>query len=177
MPRKIASRKKQNASSMKGKPNSAPHRPIIRGQNSGKEIERIVPETAPTAKRMAKPLAHFRASAIHTWSPVRFALNSAKDIAPGSPMPNATKKMWKMNDTAIWARAASSDDTSGPDDGVAPAAVRGHHVVGLLRPPRPWLVRVRLIVIGKDRVDHLPGRHDLILPGEQHSIAVQRVAQ
>src|SRR5437667_1587371 len=105
----MASMKKANASRAKGRPITAPHRPISPGQKRPSAKESTVPETAPTATRIPSALAHRRHSAIHTASPVRFARYSANRSSTGRPTASAAKTMWNPSDTAICARAAWSD--------------------------------------------------------------------
>ena len=62
MPRKIASVKKAKPSSENGMPMIAPAKAMNRGHSRPSSKESTVPETAPTANRMAVPLAQRRAS-------------------------------------------------------------------------------------------------------------------
>ena len=55
--------KKAKPSGEKGMPMMPPANSMKRGQSSPSSKERTVPETAPTAKRIAKALAQRRASA------------------------------------------------------------------------------------------------------------------
>src|SRR5919109_2990352 len=106
MPRKIASTKNANASRANGSPITDPQRPIRPGQNRPSAKDRTVPDTAPTAKRIASAFAHRRASDIHVASPLRLARYSAIRSRRGSPTPSAAKTMWNPSETAIWIRAA-----------------------------------------------------------------------
>ena len=69
-------------------------RPAIRlnpGHSSPSSKEMMVPETAPTANRIANALDHRRASARHVGSPLRRCMPSAMSIISGSPTPNTAK--------------------------------------------------------------------------------------
>src|SRR6266496_3362864 len=70
-PRKIASVKKAKPSSEKGIPIIAPDFSIKAGQSRPSSNESTVPDTAPTAKRMAAPLDHRFVSSKKTGRPVR----------------------------------------------------------------------------------------------------------
>ena len=58
MPRKIASVKKANPSSPNPNPMIGPANFMKRGQSSPSSNDSTVPETAPTANRIAAPRAH-----------------------------------------------------------------------------------------------------------------------
>jgi hypothetical protein len=62
MPRKIASVKKANPSSENGSPTIAPAWRMNPGHSSPSSNDSTVPDTAPTANRIAVPLAHRLAS-------------------------------------------------------------------------------------------------------------------
>jgi hypothetical protein len=62
MPRKIASTKKANPSSVNGRPMIEPAKAMKRGQSRPSSNDSTVPETAPTANRIAVPFAHRSAS-------------------------------------------------------------------------------------------------------------------
>ncbi len=71
MPRKIASVKNAKPSSANGRPITAPEIRMNSGHSSPSSNDSTVPETAPTANRIAVPLAHRLASSRSTGSPVR----------------------------------------------------------------------------------------------------------
>ena len=58
------------------------------------------------AKSIAVPLAHRRASANDTASPVLYQRHSASTIMSGRPIPITANRMWKPSDPAISVRAA-----------------------------------------------------------------------
>jgi hypothetical protein len=93
IPRKIASMKKANPSSAKPTPMIGPANSMNRGQSRPSSNERTVPETAPTAKRMAVPLAHRFAKARYTSCLVRSQRHSATTIISGIAIPTAAKIM------------------------------------------------------------------------------------
>ena len=64
-----------------------------RGHNSPSSNDNTVPETAPTAKRIAAPLAHRCARILYVSSPVRIHSNSATTIINGRATPMAAKTM------------------------------------------------------------------------------------
>ena len=68
--------------------------------------EMIVPETAPTANRIANAFDQRRASASQTRSPVRRCRPSAVSIMTGRPTPKTAKLRWKASDVPICARPA-----------------------------------------------------------------------
>ena len=70
MPRKIASVKKANPSSEKGMPMIGPANSMKPGQSRPSSNESTVPDTAPTANRIAVPLAQRLASSRQIASPV-----------------------------------------------------------------------------------------------------------
>ena len=68
--------------------------PAIRvnpGHSSPSSNEMIVPDTAPTANRMANAFDQRRARASQTRSPLRRCRPSAISIITGSPTPNTAK--------------------------------------------------------------------------------------
>src|SRR5436190_556024 len=77
-----------------------------RGQRRPNSNESTVPDTAPTAKRMAVPLAQRLARSRWIGSPVFCQRRSAMTINTGMPMPTTAKMMWKPRETAICDRAA-----------------------------------------------------------------------
>ena len=85
--------KKANPSAEKGSPMMPPASAMKRGQSSPSSNERTVPETAPTAKRMANPLAQ---------RPRQRQVDRVAGAQPeplgdeqqtGNPMPSAAKTM------------------------------------------------------------------------------------
>src|SRR5689334_3886984 len=121
MPRKMASVKKANPSSENGMPMMGPAKAMKRGQSSPSSNEMTVPETAPTAKRMAVPFAHRRASSRYTSSPPRRQRHSASTMKSGMATPTAAKTMWKASEVPKSQRAARRSVTEGSprddDDG------------------------------------------------------------
>src|SRR5450756_2639590 len=81
------------------------------GQRSPSSNESTVPETAPTANRIATPLAHCLASSRYSGSPVRSHRHSASTIIRGIPIPISANTMWKPREIAICERAASRSVT------------------------------------------------------------------
>ena len=61
----------------------------------------IVPDTAPTANRIANAFDQRRASARYSGSPVRRCSPSAISIITGRPTPNTAKSRWKASDVPI----------------------------------------------------------------------------
>src|SRR4051794_28879027 len=106
MPRKIASRKKAKPSSANGRPMTPPAIRVKPGHSSPSSNEMIVPDTAPTAKRIANAFDQRRARASQTRSPVRRYRPSAISIISGRPTPKTAKLRWKASDVPIWARPA-----------------------------------------------------------------------
>jgi hypothetical protein len=93
MPRKMASVKNAKPSSENGMPMIAPACSMNVGQSSPSSKLNTVPETAPTANRMAVPLAHRLASSRSTGSRVRSHRHSAMTISAGIPMPTTANTM------------------------------------------------------------------------------------
>src|SRR5215472_8023952 len=60
--------------------------------------------------------------------------------------------------------------------GVVPGVPVGQQPVGLLRAPGPAGIRVDGRDVADDRVDDPPGGLDGVLPGEKHTLPVQRSA-
>src|SRR5829696_3429560 len=110
MPRKIASVKNANPSSEKGMPMIGPAYAMNPGQSSPSSNDSTVPETAPTANRIAVPFAHRLARSSATGSRVRCHRRSASTMSAGMPIPTTAKMMWKASDMAICDRAASRSD-------------------------------------------------------------------
>ena len=105
-------------------------------------------------------------------------------------MPNATKKMWKMNETAIWVRAASSGEKAISTSGPAEAAARQERTIGLCHPPSasssdcasfgphvPGAYAVHRLMVREDRIDDAPRGQCRVLAREQHAVAIERVAK
>src|SRR6266567_424848 len=106
-PRKIASKKKANPSRANGSPTTAPANLMYVGHSRPSSNERMVPETAPIAKRMAAALVQRRVSIIQVLSLRKSASPSAIQRSRGKPTPRAEKIIWKASEVPIWARAAS----------------------------------------------------------------------
>src|SRR6266705_4730409 len=106
-PRKIASKKKAKPSRANGSPTTAPANLMYVGHSRPSSNERMVPETAPIAKRMAAALAQRRASIIQVLSLRKRANPSAIQRSSGNPTPRAEKMIWKASEVPICARAAS----------------------------------------------------------------------
>jgi len=121
--------KKAYPSSAKAAPIIGPANSMNRGQSSPISNESAVPETAPTAKRMAAAFAHFRASARYSGRRVRSHSPSAATISSGSPTPSAANTMWNASENAICARAASRPSippsSRRPPVDPGPASIRG----------------------------------------------------
>ena len=93
MPRKIASVKKANPSSENGIPMIGPACFMNSGQSRPSSKLRTVPDTAPTANRIAAPFDQRFASSRYTASPVRRHRCSAITMSAGSPIPTTAKMM------------------------------------------------------------------------------------
>src|SRR5579871_6051543 len=106
MPRKIASRKKVKPSSAKARPMTPLAIFMKRGQSRPSSKEMVVPETAPTTKRMPVALLHRRASAYQVASRFHNPSPSAAQSNTGNPTPSAAKIIWNDSETANDARAA-----------------------------------------------------------------------
>src|SRR5436309_3528384 len=87
-PRKIASKKKANPSNANGSPTTAPANLIYVGHSRPSSNERIVPETAPIAKRIAADLAQRRVSIIQVTSLRKSANPSAIQRSNGNHTPS-----------------------------------------------------------------------------------------
>ena len=111
----MASVKKAKPSSENGMPMIGPAARMNSGQSRPSSKESTVPDTAPTANRIAVPLAHRLASSRQIGSPVLRQRHSASTIRTGIPIPTTAKMMWKARDMAIWERAASRSDIGFPD--------------------------------------------------------------
>src|SRR5439155_18789822 len=75
------------------------------GQSKPSSNESTVPETAPTANKIAVPFAHRLQRSRYTGRFVRRYIHSAMAMSSGIPIPKAAKTMWKANDMAICERA------------------------------------------------------------------------
>ena len=75
------------------------------GHNKPSSNDSTVPDTAPTAKRIAVPRAHRLLRSRYTGCRVRRYIPSAMAMSNGIPMPSAAKTMWKASDMAICERA------------------------------------------------------------------------
>jgi hypothetical protein len=80
---------------------------VKRGHSRPSSKEMIVPETAPTAKRIANAFDQRRARARQVGSPVRRWRPSAASIMTGRPTPRIAKVRWKARDVPICARPAT----------------------------------------------------------------------
>ena len=92
--------KKANPSSANGRPKTEPNSPISRGQSRPISKERIVPETAPTAKSTPATFAQVRARRIASASPW-MPRHSAMRISAGNPTPRQAKTMCQPSDSPI----------------------------------------------------------------------------
>src|SRR2546422_11508575 len=101
----MASVKNAKPSSEKGIPMIAPACCMKPGQSKPSSNESTVPETAPTANKMAVPFAHRWQRSRYTGCFVRRYIPSAIAISSGIPIPKAAKTMWKARDMAICERA------------------------------------------------------------------------
>src|ERR1700680_367446 len=90
-PRKMASRKNAKPSKAKAGPTTEPANLIQVGQSRPSSNERMIPDTAPIANRMADARAQRRVKAIHSGSLRRSASPSAIHINNGNPTPNEAK--------------------------------------------------------------------------------------
>ena len=97
----MASVKKANPSSENGIPMMGPACSMNAGQRSPSSKESTVPETAPTAKRIAVPLDQRLASSRQSGSPVFCQRRSASTMSTGMPIPTTAKMIWKARDIAI----------------------------------------------------------------------------
>src|SRR5262245_37991449 len=109
----MASVKNANPSSENGIPIIGPAQRMNSGQSSPNSNDSTVPETAPTANRIAVPLAQWRVSAIRAASPVRNQRISAITIIRGIAIPATAKTIWNASEIAICERAASKSVIGG----------------------------------------------------------------
>src|SRR5712692_1599126 len=104
----MASMKNANPSAENGRPKMPPEKAMNLGQRRPSSKESTVPETAPTANRMANALDHRLASTIHASSWRHRASPSATDMSSGIPTPSTAKTMWNPSDVPIVARASTA---------------------------------------------------------------------
>src|SRR6266446_10440816 len=101
----MASVKNANPPSENGVPMIAPACCMKAGQSKPSSNESTVPETAPTANKMAVPFAHRLQRSRYTGCFVLRYIPSARAMSSGIPIPKAAKTMWKDNERAICERA------------------------------------------------------------------------
>src|SRR6266704_3304410 len=101
----MASVKNAKPSNENGIPMMAPACSMKPGQSKPSSKESTVPETAPTANKIAVPFAHRLQRSRYTGCFVRRYIPSAIAISSGIPIPSAAKTMWKASDIAICERA------------------------------------------------------------------------
>src|SRR6185503_10336309 len=94
-------KKKGEAFREKGMPMIGPANAMKVGQSRPSSNDRTVPETAPTAKRMAVPRAQRFARSRYSERRVRSHAISAATIMIGMVMPITAKMMWKPSDSPI----------------------------------------------------------------------------
>src|SRR3954452_23864401 len=87
-------------------PKIGPAKAMNVGQRRPSSNESTVPETAPTAKRMAVPWAQRRARRRLASSPLRIQRSSAMTMSKGMAMPTTENRMWNPSEIAICDRAA-----------------------------------------------------------------------
>jgi hypothetical protein len=75
------------------------------GHSKPSSNDSTVPETAPTAKRIAVPRAHRLERSKNSLRPVRSQAISAMTIITGIAMPITAKTMWNASDSPICQRA------------------------------------------------------------------------
>jgi hypothetical protein len=126
--------KNANPSSENGRPMIPPANAMKRGKSKPSSKLMIVPDTAPTAKRIANAFDQRSASARQTGSPVRRCIPSAITIISGNPTPSTANTRWNASEVPIWARPAVRWPMN-----VAVGFIREcivlHNIVGT-RPPR-----------------------------------------
>ena len=77
-----------------------------RGHSRPSSNDSTVPDTAPTANRIAVPLAQrLRQLEVDRVAACAVPAPSAITISTGSAMPTAANTMWNASDIAIWPRA------------------------------------------------------------------------
>src|SRR2546430_17419112 len=80
--------KNAKPSAENGNPKIAPEKAMNRGHRRPSSNESVVPDTAPTAKRIPKALDQRRARVGQTSSLLRSHIPSATHISRGTPKPN-----------------------------------------------------------------------------------------
>src|SRR5437879_5799376 len=139
----MASVKNANPSSENGIPMIAPACSMKPGQSKPSSNESTVPETAPTANKMAVPFAHRLQRSRYTGCFVRRYIPSAMAMSSGIPIPNAANTMWKASDIAICERAKRKS--------LIPSQ-RDRFQLLINHPSSHWIQRrVRLIKVGISR--------------------------
>jgi hypothetical protein len=103
---KMASRKKENPSSVKPRPNTFPKSWIQTGHSSPSSKDRIVPVTTPTANSVSMIRDQRRASTRYRSSPVRRYRHSANSTSTGKAIPKQTSGMCTDSDSACICRAS-----------------------------------------------------------------------
>src|ERR1700694_2113303 len=112
--------KNANPSAENGRPKIAPEKAMNLGHSRPSSNASVVPETAPTAKRMPKAFDQRRASVSHEASCVLSHSPSATSLNRGIPTPSTAKTMGKPSDVPIVARASVTLSKS-PCSGCYPA--------------------------------------------------------
>ena len=103
----MASVKNAKPSSENGMPMMGPATRMNPGHSRPSSNDSTVPDTAPTANRIAVPRAQRLARSRWTGSPVRRQRRSATTISTGIAIPTTAKTMWNASDIPIWTRAAA----------------------------------------------------------------------
>ena len=85
--------KNAKPSAENGNPKIAPEKAMNRGHRRPSSNESVVPDTAPTAKRIPKALDQRRARLSQTSSLVRSHSPSATNISSGRPTPSTANAM------------------------------------------------------------------------------------
>src|SRR5512135_1730608 len=106
----MASVKNAKPSSENGIPMIAPANRMNAGQSRPSSNDSTVPDTAPTAKRIAVPRAQRLARSRWMGSPERRQRRSATTMRTGIAIPTTAKTMWNASDIPIWTRAAARSD-------------------------------------------------------------------
>src|SRR6266511_1609231 len=104
---KIASVKKEKASSVKPSPNTSPKVAMKFGQSSPSSKLKIVPVTTPTANNASMTFDQRLAIVRKTGSPVRSHSASMKRTNAGKAIPKQTSGMWTANESACICRASN----------------------------------------------------------------------
>jgi hypothetical protein len=103
----MASRKKENPSSVNPSPNTFPKSCIHTGHSSPSSKDRIVPVTTPTANSASMIRDHRRARVRYSSSPVRRYRHSANSTITGNAIPKQTSGMCTASDSACICRASN----------------------------------------------------------------------